>query len=211
MHLKVCRVFSDSTDMISNAESRLTLVEVTDNKEDKLHLYRVFILPIMLCGSECWAINKADIQRIVAVDKWCLGRILEFTGTTLSEMPTLVALPTSHHFHLSLSPIISLSLGILRPIWILLKQETVSGIGISWAICKSAPRSTQITMPVPHRSFFTGRMPFLPPYRENADIKISQRSGSLSPLQWLSSIAVRKRISLYSPTSYLASKPPEWV
>ena len=28
-----------------------------------------------------------------------------------------------------------------RPIWILLKQETVSGSGISWAICKSAPRS----------------------------------------------------------------------
>ena len=26
-------------------------------------------------------------------------------------------------------------------IWILLKQETVSGSGISWAICKSAPRS----------------------------------------------------------------------
>ena len=32
-----------------------------------------------------------------------------------------------------------------KPIWILLKQETVSGIGISWAICKSAPRSRQIT------------------------------------------------------------------
>jgi len=29
---------------------------------------------------------------------------------------------------------------------------------------KSAPRSRQITMPVPHHSrFFTGRMPFLPP------------------------------------------------
>ena len=28
-----------------------------------------------------------------------------------------------------------------EPIWILLKQETVSGSGISWAICKSAPRS----------------------------------------------------------------------
>jgi len=26
-----------------------------------------------------------------------------------------------------------------KPIWILLKQETVSGSGISWAICKSAP------------------------------------------------------------------------
>ena len=40
----------------------------------------------------------------------------------------------------------------VKPIWILLKQETVSGIGISWAICKSASRSRQITMPVPHHS-----------------------------------------------------------
>ena len=45
----------------------------------------------------------------------------------------------------------------VKPIWILLKQETVSGSGISWAICKSASRSRQITMPVPHHSkFFTG-------------------------------------------------------
>jgi len=29
----------------------------------------------------------------------------------------------------------------VKPTWILLKQETVSGSGISWAICKSAPRS----------------------------------------------------------------------
>ena len=40
------------------------------------------------------------------------------------------------------------------PIWILLKQETVSGSGISWAVCKSAPHSTQITMPTPHHSVF---------------------------------------------------------
>ena len=40
----------------------------------------------------------------------------------------------------------------VKPIWILLKQETVSGSGISWAICKSAPRSRQITMPAPHHS-----------------------------------------------------------
>ena len=43
----------------------------------KLHLYRVFILPIMLYEPECWAINKADIQRIDAVDQWCLRRILD--------------------------------------------------------------------------------------------------------------------------------------
>ena len=40
----------------------------------------------------------------------------------------------------------------VKPVWISLKQETVSGSGILWAICKSAPRSSQITMPVPHRS-----------------------------------------------------------
>ena len=39
-------------------------------------------------------------------------------------------------------------------IWILLKQETVSGRGISWAICKSAPCSRQITVPAPHNSVF---------------------------------------------------------
>jgi len=33
---------------------------------------------------------------------------------TLSEMPTSVALPTSHHFYPSLSPVVSLSLGILH-------------------------------------------------------------------------------------------------
>ena len=51
----------------------------------------------------------------------------------------------------------------VKPIWILLKEETVSGSGISWAICRSAPCSRQITTPAPHRSVFTGRIPFLPP------------------------------------------------
>ena len=41
-----------------------------------------------------------------------------------------------------------------KPIWILLKQETVSGTSISWAICKSAPRSRQITTPTPYHSVF---------------------------------------------------------
>ena len=42
----------------------------------------------------------------------------------------------------------------VKPIWILLKQETVSGSGISWAICKSAPRSRQTTTSAPHHSVF---------------------------------------------------------
>ena len=42
----------------------------------------------------------------------------------------------------------------VKPICILLKQESVSGSGISWAICKSEPRSKQITTPAIHRSVF---------------------------------------------------------
>ena len=41
-----------------------------------------------------------------------------------------------------------------KPIWTLLKQETVSGSGISWTICKSAPSSREITMPAPHHSAY---------------------------------------------------------
>ena len=47
----------------------------------------------------------------------------------------------------------------VKPIWILLKQETVSGSGISWTVCKSAPGSRQITTPALHHSIF---------YRPNA-------------------------------------------
>ena len=42
----------------------------------------------------------------------------------------------------------------VKPIWILPKQETVSGSGFSWARCKSAPHSRQITMPASHHSVF---------------------------------------------------------
>jgi len=45
----------------------------------------------------------------------------------------------------------------VKPIWILLKQETVSGSGINSAICKSAPCSRQITTPLTpatHHSVF---------------------------------------------------------
>jgi len=54
----------------------------------------------------------------------------------------------------------------VKPIWILLKQETVSGSSISWTICKSAPCFRQITKPAPHHSVFTGLLPFLPPNQQ---------------------------------------------
>ena len=42
----------------------------------------------------------------------------------------------------------------VKPIWILLEQETVGGSGISWAMCKFAPRFRRITTPAPHHSVF---------------------------------------------------------
>ena len=83
----------------------------------------------------------------------------------------------------------------VKPIWILLKQETVSGSGISWAVCMSAPCSRQITMPVPHHSFFTGRMPFLPPNQQR------QSTEGISTLRlkfYPPAVALRRRGSGYS-------------
>ena len=42
----------------------------------------------------------------------------------------------------------------VKPVWILLKQETLSGSSISWAVCKSAPCCRQISMLAPHHSVF---------------------------------------------------------
>jgi len=75
---------------------------------------------------------------------------------------------THTHTHTSLTALCTglprwAGTGKVKPIRILLKQETVSGSGISWAISKFAPRSRQITTPAPHHSVFTSRMPFLPP------------------------------------------------
>jgi len=55
----------------------------------------------------------------------------------------------------------------VKPNWILLKQDTVSGSGIIWAICKSAPHPRQITTPAPTTQFFAGRIPLLPPNQQH--------------------------------------------
>jgi len=66
--------------------------------------------------------------------------------------------------------------------WILLKQETVSGSGISWATCKSVLRSRQIGMPAPHHSsFFTGWMPFLTPNQQRQSTEGNQFTEGKKP------------------------------
>ena len=76
----------------------------------------------------------------------------------------------------------------VKPIWILLEQETVSGSGISWATCKSAPRSRQITTPAPHHSVF---------YRPDA-LPAAQPTVSK---HWRHFVIFKKSDSLFGKTS----------
>ena len=95
---------------------------------------------------------------------------------------------THTHTHLTaLFPRLPGSAGIrkVKPIWILLKQERVSGSGISWAVCKSAPCSRQITMSAPHHSVFTGWMPFLPPNQQRQSTEGNMLTSIMTIKRWL--------------------------
>ena len=82
----------------------------------------------------------------------------------------------------------------VKPTWILLKQETVSGSGISWAKCKSAPCSRQTTTPAPHHSCFY-RLPFLPPNQQHQSTE-----GTLYYIRWtIISLAVTIRDAPWRP------------
>ena len=72
--------------------------------------------------------------------QWCADNRSDIE--TYRLMPNRFTDPTPHrHIHTHTQ-------------WILLKQETVSGNGICWAIRKSALCSSQITMSVPHHWTF---------------------------------------------------------
>jgi len=58
----------------------------------------------------------------------------------------------------------------VKPIWILLKQETMSGHGISWATCKSASCSRQIS--TPPLVFFQTRCPSYRPTNSVNALKV---------------------------------------
>jgi len=120
-------------------------------------------LPAVLQHGCCWMLDsnrsvsparQAYSSKPAAVE---CGRRIEQTNTI--SLHTMQAVPIKRYTHTRLT---ALYLGLprsagtrkVKPMWILLKQETVSGNGISWAICKSAPSSRQITTPAPHHSVF---------------------------------------------------------
>ena len=63
----------------------------------------------------------------------------------------------------------------------------MSGSGITWAICKSAPRSRQITMPAPHHCFLQAGCPSCRPTNSVKALK-AQCHYRATPLQLISVI-----------------------
>ena len=47
----------------------------------KLRLYNVYILLVLLYGSDIWSVTEASRQRLDAFDQWCLRRILRVAYT----------------------------------------------------------------------------------------------------------------------------------
>ena len=101
-------------------------------------------------GEETWpdALIQPNFKHVFSVSN------VYVTNFSSSEVTTLWYY-TTHTRLTALCPGLPRWAGTrkVKPIWILLEQETVSLSGISWAICKSASRSRQITTPAPHLSF----------------------------------------------------------
>jgi len=82
----------------------------------------------------------------------------------------------------------------LKPIWILLKQETVSGSGITWAIC-----SRQITIPAPQHSVFyrPDALPAAQPTASKHWRQLAQCTASLKCMQAASVLPQDVSVSVY--------------
>jgi len=115
---------------------------------------------------------------------WAWERYLSETDSESCKTQTLAHTHTHKHTRLtSFFPGLHGSAGTrkVKPIWILLKQEAVSGSGITWTICKSAPRSRQITTPTPHRSVFYRPNPFLPLNQQRQSTEGNQSVTNIRP------------------------------
>jgi len=54
--------------------------------DTKVHLYRTYILPVLLCGCETWTVSKTPEKCLNAFDTWCLRKILRIPYTSTLQM-----------------------------------------------------------------------------------------------------------------------------
>ena len=86
----------------------------------------------------------------------------------------------------------------VKPMWIILKQETASVSDINWAVCKAAPRSREITMPTPHHSVF---------YRLDA-LPAAQPTASM---HWRHKTVIVTHTHIHTHLMALCPGPPGWA
>jgi len=98
-----------------------------------------------------------------------------------------------------------------KPIWILLKQQTVSGNGISWAICKSAPSSRHrqtTTAALNHSTFY--RLDALPAAQPTVSKHWREPHNTLLCINFASAAVTVDSSHMTVPSSVLWSRfsPP---
>ena len=149
-----------------------------------LHILRQLPQEIKMVITAC-NLDDSIVKRFYIVLYRCTARARAHTRTHMRAHTHTRARARAHtHTHTSLMALFPgqprwASTRKVKPMWILMKQETVSGSGISWAICKSAPCSRQTTTPAPHHFVFTGRMPFLPPNQQRQSTEDVQHGEKL--------------------------------
>ena len=101
------------------------------------------------CGEEGHWARECKRPKKGTVSHFCATELVSVCSCAVGDCWYMT------HTHLFNSPLSRwASTRKVKPVWILLKQKTVSGSGISWAMCKSAPRSRQIAIPGPQHSVF---------------------------------------------------------
>jgi len=131
---------------------------------------------VLGCSGISWTICKQSVPCCRRIPhQHLITQFLQARCSSWHPTNSVKALNASYVYYIHThTRLMALCLGLpgwactrkVKPMWILLKQETVSSSGISWATCKSAPRSRQTTTPAPHHFVFTSQMPFLPPNQQ---------------------------------------------
>ena len=105
----------------------------------------------------------------------------------------------------------------VKPTWILLKQETVSGSSISWTIYKSACRFRQITMPAPHHSVFyrpdalPAAQPTVSKLKQSHTYWYNEIMRMYMTRSWLNELNNRSWNKGYSAKQNAKKKPSPWL
>ena len=60
-------------------DSILKIIDIT--LLTKVHLVKAMVFPVVMYGYESWTVNKAEYQRIDAVELWCWRRLLRVPWT----------------------------------------------------------------------------------------------------------------------------------